>query len=239
MTSRPARTHAQKPQGFGRALEQARVAAGISLDEASTATRISTRYLLALEQEEIDELPPPIYARGFLRTYAGYVGLDPAELTSLYPVPYIEPALQPVNAPAPISAPKSLTYIVAGGLALIVFLLGVLLLTSGDGGSTPAVTNEDGGAGILGAPAAEGAAAPATQDNAAPEIPASGVIDNYVGQHIDVVRPLLASIGVNFAEVSVSDAQPAGTVIGQDLEPGTTVDDETPLTLTVSLGPIR
>jgi Helix-turn-helix domain/PASTA domain len=235
MTSRPARTHAQKPQGFGRALEQARVAAGISLDEASTATRISTRYLLALEQEETHELPPPIYARGFLRTYAGYLGLDPAELTSLYPVPYIEPALQPVNSPAPMAPPKSLTYIVAGGIGLIVFLLGVLLLTSGDGGSS-ATPTDDQGAGILGA-GADGAAAPATQDNAAPEIPAAGVIDNYVGQHIDVVRPLLAGIGVTFAEVGVPDAQAAGTVIGQDLEPGTAVDEETAITLTLSTGP--
>ncbi|HEX6200497.1 MAG TPA: helix-turn-helix domain-containing protein, partial [Thermoanaerobaculia bacterium] len=45
----------------------------------SDATKISLRYLEALEQERFDLLPAKVFARGFLRQYARYVGLDPDE----------------------------------------------------------------------------------------------------------------------------------------------------------------
>lgn len=228
-TSRPLPLSGKKAGGFGRALEQARIAGGISLDEAATATRISSRYLLALEQEELDELPAPIYARGFLRTYAGYLGLDPADVTSLYPVPYVEPALEPVNNPAPVAPPRNMTYLVGGGICLLVFLLGLLFLTSGgsDSPSGPADTPVTAGASTDPA---------ASQENAQPIAP-GGPIGNYVGQNIEEIRAsIFQEVGVNFVEVKVPSAEPEGTIILQSLEPGTQVDEDTGLTLTVSDG---
>ncbi|MEX2236124.1 MAG: helix-turn-helix domain-containing protein [Dehalococcoidia bacterium] len=231
-TSKPPFLGGQKAQGFGRALEQARIAGGISLDEAATATRISHRYLLALEQEELDELPAPIYARGFLRTYAGYLGLDPADVTSLYPVPYIEPAIETIGAaPMIMAPPKILTYLVGGVVCIIVFVLGLLLLTSGgDDPSAPADATSN-----LNAPAVDPIT---TEGNAQPPVEAHGTIEDYVGQNGDEVRfRLFNDLGVNLIVLTEPSDQPAGVIIEQSLPAGTTVDATTALTLTISSGP--
>lgn len=64
---------------FGPWLRQQREMREITLREISDATKISLRYLEALEEERFDLLPASIFARGFLRQYARYVGLDPDE----------------------------------------------------------------------------------------------------------------------------------------------------------------
>lgn len=70
--------------GIGESLREARVAAGIELDDAERTIRIRVRYLDALENEEWDVLPGPTYVRGFLRTYATYLGLDADALVDEY-----------------------------------------------------------------------------------------------------------------------------------------------------------
>jgi cytoskeleton protein RodZ len=64
---------------FGSWLRQQREMREITLREISDTTKISLRYLEALEQERFDLLPARVFARGFLRQYARYVGLDPDE----------------------------------------------------------------------------------------------------------------------------------------------------------------
>ncbi len=64
---------------FGSWLRQQRELREITLREISDATKISMRYLEALEEERFDLLPATLFARGFLRQYARYVGLDPDE----------------------------------------------------------------------------------------------------------------------------------------------------------------
>ena len=54
------------------------------LAEISEATKISTRYLEAMEQDRFDVLPASVFARGFLREYAKFVGLDPDEVVNSY-----------------------------------------------------------------------------------------------------------------------------------------------------------
>jgi len=65
---------------IGEALRAARDARGLSLEEAAQDTRISLRFLEALEDEQFDELPAPVYVRGFTRSYANYLGIDPQPL---------------------------------------------------------------------------------------------------------------------------------------------------------------
>ena len=48
----------------------------ISLREIAERTKISLRYLEALEEDRFDLLPAPVFAQGFLREYARYVGLN-------------------------------------------------------------------------------------------------------------------------------------------------------------------
>lgn len=62
--------------GIGESLRAARQERGLELEEVEARLKIRRRYLEALESEDWDRLPAPSYARGFLRTYAGYLGLD-------------------------------------------------------------------------------------------------------------------------------------------------------------------
>lgn len=52
----------------------------INLSDIATETKISKRYLTAIEAGDFDQLPGPIFVRGFLRQYAAYTGLDPDEV---------------------------------------------------------------------------------------------------------------------------------------------------------------
>ncbi|HEV2092739.1 MAG TPA: helix-turn-helix domain-containing protein [Rubrobacter sp.] len=66
---------------IGRVLERARKDRGLSLEEAERATKIRKRYLEGLEQDDYTVLPDAVYARGFLKTYANFLGLDGAGLS--------------------------------------------------------------------------------------------------------------------------------------------------------------
>jgi cytoskeletal protein RodZ len=61
---------------IGATLRQAREKKRIGLDQVEADTKIRARYLRALEDEDFDLVPGPTYVRGFLRTYAHYLGLD-------------------------------------------------------------------------------------------------------------------------------------------------------------------
>ena len=69
---------------LGELLRQARVYKGASLRDAERATRISRTYLEALENQDFSQLPPPAYARGIVKNYAQYLGLDSGAILSLY-----------------------------------------------------------------------------------------------------------------------------------------------------------
>jgi cytoskeletal protein RodZ len=62
--------------GFGEHLRREREMRGVSLEEISAATKISVRFLQAIENEELSKLPGGIFTRSFVRTYAHYLGLD-------------------------------------------------------------------------------------------------------------------------------------------------------------------
>ena len=61
---------------IGNSLREARVRQQLELSEVELATKIRGRYLRALEEESFDALPAQTYVKGFLRTYADYLGLD-------------------------------------------------------------------------------------------------------------------------------------------------------------------
>ncbi len=62
---------------FGEVLRQERELRGIELREVAEATKISVRFLQALETDRLDVLPGGIFPRAFVRQYAAYLGLDP------------------------------------------------------------------------------------------------------------------------------------------------------------------
>ena len=61
---------------IGNSLREARVRRGIDFAQAELATKIRGKYLRALEDEQFALLPAQTYVKGFLRTYAEYLGLD-------------------------------------------------------------------------------------------------------------------------------------------------------------------
>src|SRR3954447_18198618 len=61
---------------IGETLRQARIDKGVSIADAERATYIRRRYLEALEADDYAALPASVYTRGFIRTYAEYLGLD-------------------------------------------------------------------------------------------------------------------------------------------------------------------
>ncbi|MEA1926196.1 MAG: DUF4115 domain-containing protein [Patescibacteria group bacterium] len=69
---------------LGERLRKIREEANISLNEISKATKVRKVYLEMLEEERFDELPPDVYVRGFLNSYAGYLGIEPEDVFRLY-----------------------------------------------------------------------------------------------------------------------------------------------------------
>jgi cytoskeleton protein RodZ len=69
---------------FGERLRREREMRGINLDEISTATKISTRNLRALEEEKFNQLPGGVFNRGFVRAYAKFLGIDEEQIIAEY-----------------------------------------------------------------------------------------------------------------------------------------------------------
>jgi transcriptional regulator with XRE-family HTH domain len=62
--------------GVGNKLHEARTRKKLSLQQVEEATKIRGRYLLAIENEDWDQLPGETYTRAFIRTYGALLGLD-------------------------------------------------------------------------------------------------------------------------------------------------------------------
>jgi len=91
---------------FGERLKREREMREVTLEELTKATRISTRFLLALENESWDKLPGGVFGHGFVRTIARYLGLDEESLLSEYDMArgdksLLEPAKPEERIPAP------------------------------------------------------------------------------------------------------------------------------------------
>jgi hypothetical protein len=96
----------------GQQLKAAREAKGISEQAAGAATRILSKIIVAMEADDYAVIAAPAYARGFIRLYARYLGLNPEPLVSEYnaryapgpkPLPEAETDLAPAERPpAPV-----------------------------------------------------------------------------------------------------------------------------------------
>lgn len=65
---------------IGKVLKDARIQKGLTLDDLQQSTKIQKRYLLAIENQEFDQLPGDFYVRAFVKQYAEAVDLDAAAL---------------------------------------------------------------------------------------------------------------------------------------------------------------
>jgi hypothetical protein len=117
----------------GEMLQAAREKKGVDLYRAERDTKIRAKYLAALENSDSEELPSPVYSKGFLRNYALYLGLDPDEVLTRWKGEVIAPrvAAKPiaVRPPQPLAAPRhglTLTpgLLFAGILTLVIVAFG-------------------------------------------------------------------------------------------------------------------
>jgi cytoskeleton protein RodZ len=108
---------------FGARLKREREMREVSIDELTKATRISARFIEALENEDWEKLPGGVFGHGFVRSIARYLGLDEEALLAEYDLARAETA-QPI-APKPEeripSPPKWIS-----ALAIVVILLFVV-----------------------------------------------------------------------------------------------------------------
>lgn len=81
---RPEESQKAAQESFGTWLRRQRVVREIELREIAETSKISMRYLSALEEDRFELLPAPVFAKGFLRQYAKYVGLDPEEVVNFF-----------------------------------------------------------------------------------------------------------------------------------------------------------
>lgn len=107
---------------FGERLKREREMRGVTLDEIAVATRISPRFLEALENERWEQLPGGVFNRGFVRSVARFLGMDEDSLVGEYALA-TRGATEPAGWEEP--APSAWHRRVAG-VALIVLLLAVV-----------------------------------------------------------------------------------------------------------------
>jgi curved DNA-binding protein CbpA len=68
----------------GDVLRRIRVSLGIELEEISATTKINEHHLRSIEGNVYEQLPPPVYLRGFLKQYAKCLSLDPNHVADSY-----------------------------------------------------------------------------------------------------------------------------------------------------------
>lgn len=86
---------------IGAALRRRREDKKISLERIEATTRIRQRFLQAIEAGNVDELPEPIYIRGFIKQYAEALELDGTELANSFPLEDYRSSLKPVGVSLP------------------------------------------------------------------------------------------------------------------------------------------
>jgi hypothetical protein len=222
------------PHPLGDWLRETRLRKGLTLAEVERTTRINRHYLEALEAEHYDVIPAPVYARGFLRSYARMLGLDPEEAIALMPAdlprpPGLDPmpGLRRAGADAP-AIPLPQIPALPGVSKAWVFVAGVLVLLVGLLWVVPAFTGDDGGGG-------QGASSAQTT------VPAfnQGETPNFVGVQRSVAEEVIRAIGAAPVAVEVPSDAPAGTVVAQTPQPATALKAGETVTLVVSRGPLR
>ena len=213
---------------LGETLRRARLSKGITFEDAERVTRIPRKYLEALEVENYGILPAPVYARGFLRSYAGYLGLNPADLLPFFPVGHVEePKLEPLpemNEPRTWNMNGLIAMAVVGVLILLVIAL-------------YSVGREDSGGSFLSAPGGAGTA----QENdviVPPEGAAAGpaqALPELAGQSLQTAIDLVKETGASYVIVGLKQGDvPIDQVIDQSPPAGTAVQPGDTVTIVVS-----
>jgi transcriptional regulator with XRE-family HTH domain len=110
--------------GLGEFLQRERELRHISLDDVAERTKISRRYLEAIEEERYDRLPGETFVRGFIRSYAQSIGLDPQDTLLIYNQSRMGQEVPPLSTERPSSArrawnERSLLWLLVVGVVIV------------------------------------------------------------------------------------------------------------------------
>lgn len=117
--------------GLGKKFRLARNTKRMSIDQVSAKTRISARFLRAIEEERFEQLPVGLVSRGFVRAFANEIGLDPSNAVAEYQdlIDNIGRENHPVQSNSKVKE-HFLLPVAIGGLAVLVILFYVLNVDS-------------------------------------------------------------------------------------------------------------
>lgn len=220
---------------LGKALTEGRIAKGLTLHDVERDTRISRKYLLALEEGNLGVLPAPVYARAFMRTYAQYLGLNARTLVQQLPGAKPEPELPPLpDVTRQVGAPLvSASWVIAGVVVVLLLVVGLVLFWNrgGEGEST-----------VSASPTADesiregGADPPPFGDRPPPTVPLEeGIVPDLEERNVLVALNGLweAELRYLIIEVENENVDP-GIVFRQSPSPGSPTNEDTVVTLLVS-----
>jgi len=134
---------------IGTTLREARIRARIDISEVEARTKIRAKYLRAIENEEWDLLPGPVYVKSFLRTYGDFLGVDSRLLVDEYKRRYERPAdqdLRPITSRGrererkrrrPRLGPVAAVVLVLAAVVAALFVVGSLNRNSSSSSTTP------------------------------------------------------------------------------------------------------
>jgi cytoskeletal protein RodZ len=232
---------------LGNTLSRARRARGITIEDAERDTHVSRRYLQALETEDFSVFPAPVYARGFLRTYSRYLGLNPEELVRVFPNGDLTVDVTPLPTVArPPAQVINVNWVVAGLVTIFLVGAGLLLLRSGNSSatldspartsSTPASPAANPNSPVQVPPPAPNPAGPAQGKAIAPIRP--GQFPDFVGADVVSSLAVLRDNQMNYVIVEFANkTTPKGIIISQTPNAGSKATGDATITLYVSSGP--
>lgn len=126
---------------IGRALQQARIAAGLTVDDVSNATRVRIAIVHAIEQDNFAPCGGDVYARGHIRTLARAVHIDPAPLLARYdaehggrPAPTPAAPLFEAERIRPERRGPNWTAAMVAAIVAVIGFVGFTLVRGGDDG---------------------------------------------------------------------------------------------------------
>ena len=203
-------------ESVGKKLAQARQQLGLSLDEAAHATRLRPDKIIALENDDLASFASAAYAKGFLKNYARYLGVDIDDFLSTFdsslPISvadyqYLSNAPERPSAPEPVRRERRVPSIIP------VLIVAVIIFLAGTG-----VWVYQNALRIFAPPAPQAHTAAAEPSTPAPVLPA--VVPDLAG-------PSTLSLEPAPADPAVAEARPPAPTLADDhalLKGGTTAN---------------
>src|SRR5438874_2946907 len=135
---------------IGSSLREARLRQGLDFPEIEQSTKIRGKYLRALEDEQFDLLPAQTYVKGFLRSYAEYLGLDGQLYVDEYNSRYVvgdepspaQPRRSAQRPPGPPRVQSRVVLLTLLGIALVTGLVIVAWTRGGPENQIPGLATE-------------------------------------------------------------------------------------------------